>query len=94
MCDAEKTSAVMVFCGEKRLGGDDEVELLREPWGKGLLERLDGLVLVGLGPRAILSWVGAVLQRALRDEEVSRGCKKDRWVGWGVEADAKTQVCD
>jgi hypothetical protein len=51
---AEKTSAVMVFCGEKSFGGDDEVELLMEPVGYGLLERFEGLVLVGLGPPAIL----------------------------------------
>ena len=32
VCDAAKTSAVMVFWGEKRcFGGEDEVELLREP---------------------------------------------------------------
>jgi hypothetical protein len=33
VCDAEKTSAVIVFCEEKGFGGEDEVELLREPRG-------------------------------------------------------------
>ena len=58
VCDAEKTSAVMVFCDEKDcFGGEDEVELLKDPWRNGLLERLEGLVLLGLGPPAILSFV-------------------------------------
>ena len=30
------------------------MELLKEPWRKGLLETLEGLVLLGLGPPAIL----------------------------------------
>jgi hypothetical protein len=43
----------MVLDEEKLcVGGDDEEEL-RELCGKGLLERLDGLVLLGLGPPAI-----------------------------------------
>lgn len=52
-CDAEKTSVVMVLWDEKGFGGDEEVELLRELWRKGLFDRFEGLVLVGLGPRAI-----------------------------------------
>lgn len=71
-CDAEKTSAVMVFCDEKGFGGDEEVELLREPWRKGLLDRFEGLVLLGLGPPAMLSFVVAVLRRP-RDKEVRSG---------------------
>jgi hypothetical protein len=48
----------MVFWGKKScFGGDDEVELLREPWGNGLLDKLEGLVLLGLGPPAMLSFV-------------------------------------
>lgn len=44
-----------------------------DPWRYGLLERFDGLVLLGLGPPAILSFVVAVLRRRVRD--------KERW--WG-----------
>ena len=61
VCDAEKTSAVMVCCEAKGLGGDEEVELLREPCMNGLLERFEGLVLLGLGPPAISSFVVALL---------------------------------
>jgi hypothetical protein len=45
----------MVFW-EKGFGGEDEVELLIEPWRYGLLERFEGLVLLGLGPPAMLSF--------------------------------------
>jgi hypothetical protein len=45
----------MVFWGEKKcFGGEDEVELLKEPCRNGLWERLEGLVLLGLGPPAML----------------------------------------
>lgn len=47
----------MVFCDEKGLGGEDEVELLMEPLWNGLLDRFEGLVLLGLGPPAMLSFV-------------------------------------
>jgi hypothetical protein len=63
MCDAEKTSAVMVFCEAKGFGGDDDVELLWEPWRKGLLDRFEGLVLLGLGLPAMSSFVVTVLRR-------------------------------
>lgn len=62
-CEAEKTSAVMVFWG-KGLGGDDELELLSEPCKKGLLDRFEGLVLLGLGPPAISSLVGVISWRS------------------------------
>jgi hypothetical protein len=63
MCDAAKTSAVMVFCEAKGFGGDDDVELLWEPWRKGLLDRFEGLVLLGLGLPAMSSFVVSVLRR-------------------------------
>ena len=56
MCDA-KTSAVMVLCEAKGFGGEEDVELLWEPWGKGLLDRFEGLVLPGLGLEAMSSFV-------------------------------------
>lgn len=62
MWDDEKTSAVIVFC-ENNFGGDDELELLSEPCRKGLLERMEGLVLLGLGPPAISSFVVEVSWR-------------------------------
>jgi hypothetical protein len=68
VCEAEKTSAVIVFCEEKGFGGEDEVELLRDPRGYGLLERLEGLVLLGLGPPAISSCVSEVSWRAWREQ--------------------------
>jgi hypothetical protein len=43
----------MVLCDAKGFGGEEEVELLREPWWNGLLDRFEGLVLLGLGPPAI-----------------------------------------
>jgi hypothetical protein len=58
----EKTSAAMECCDEKGLGGEDEVELLMEPCMNGLLERFEGLVLLGLGPPAISSFVVTVLR--------------------------------
>lgn len=72
-----------MFWDEKGcFGGEDEVEL-KEPCGNGLLERLEGLVLLGLGPPAILSFVlplsqwpssrqsGAVVAgRGLRSEQM------------------------
>jgi hypothetical protein len=57
VCDAEKTSAVMALDEKDCFGGEDEVELLKDPCRKGLLERLEGLVLLGLGPPAIVSFV-------------------------------------
>jgi hypothetical protein len=60
--DDEKTSAVIVFWVNS-FGGEDELELLSEPWRKGLLERLEGLVLLGLGPPAISSFVVEVSWR-------------------------------
>jgi hypothetical protein len=74
----------MVCCEEKGLGGDDEVELLREPCRNGLLERFDGLVLLGLGPPAISSFVVTVLRRRVGDKE-----RRSRRVGTG-----KASECD
>jgi hypothetical protein len=69
-CDAENTSAVMLCCDAKGFGGEDDVELLREPCMNGLLERFEGLVLLGLGPPAISSFVVAVLRRRVEDKEL------------------------
>lgn len=53
----EKTSAVIAPAGKGNFGGEDEVEL-KEPCRNGLLEeRLDGLVLLELGPAAISFFV-------------------------------------
>lgn len=53
----ENTSAVIAPAGKGSFGGDDEVEL-NEPCRNGLLdERLDGLVLLELGPAAIAFFV-------------------------------------
>jgi hypothetical protein len=68
--EAEKTSAVMVFCDANGFGGDEEEELLREPCKNGLLERFEGLVLLGLGPLAISSFVATVLRRRAGDKEL------------------------
>lgn len=81
----------MVFCGEKGFGGEDEVELLREPWWKGLLERLDGLVLLGLGPPAILSCDAAEWRRGgggqrSCDQGESRLAKRTNATGNGEDA--------
>jgi hypothetical protein len=77
-CDAEKTSAAMVFCDENcALGGEEEFEL-KEPCKNGLLDKLEGLVLLGLGPPAILSFVLPLFRRASRRQ---RGVRS-----WRVEA--------
>lgn len=55
-CEEVKTSAVMVFCEKGGFGGEEDAEL-KELWRNGLLERLDGLVLLGLGPPAMFSFV-------------------------------------
>lgn len=47
-----------------------------EPWWKGLLERLEGLVLLGLGPPAMLSFVGTVLRRRGEDKERATGTRR------------------
>lgn len=47
-----------MLCDENGcFGGDDDEALLRELRRKGLLERFDGLVLVGLGPPAMVVFV-------------------------------------
>lgn len=46
-----------MLCEAKSFGGDDDVELVWEPWGKGLLDRTEGLVLLGLGLVAMVSCV-------------------------------------
>jgi hypothetical protein len=80
----EKTSAAMACCDEKGLGGDDEEELLMEPCMNGLLERFEGLVLLGLGPPAISSLssrvcggrVGNKERRLEGGEADAGGCQK------------------
>jgi hypothetical protein len=69
VCDDEKTSAVMLCWDAKGFGGEDDVELLKEPCINGLLERFEGLVLLGLGPPAISSFVVAVLRRRVGNKE-------------------------
>jgi hypothetical protein len=61
----------MVLCEAKSFGGDDEVELLWEPWGKGLLERTDGLVLLGLGLVA-MAWLSCVVTLSGRESQEQR----------------------
>jgi hypothetical protein len=68
--EVEKTSAVMVFL-ENSLGGEEELELLREPWRNGLLDKFEGLVLLGLGPPAISSFVVEVSWRSWREQRAS-----------------------
>ena len=61
----------MVFCDENRcLGGEDEEELLSELCINGLLERFEGLVLLGLGPPAMLSLSGRYRAGRVRDKAV------------------------
>jgi hypothetical protein len=75
-CEPGNTSAVMACCDVKGLGGEEEEELLREPCMNGLLERFEGLVLLGLGPPAISSFVVAVLGRPCWEQRgaVEAGC--------------------
>jgi hypothetical protein len=64
----------MVFCDANGFGGDEEEELLRELRMKGLLDRFEGLVLLGLGPPAMSSFVVTVLGRRVGNKELqSRG---------------------
>jgi hypothetical protein len=51
-CDPGKTSAVILCCDEKGTGGEEAV-VLNESRVYALLERLEGLVLLGLGPPAM-----------------------------------------
>jgi hypothetical protein len=54
----------MVFCDVKGFGGDEDEELLWEPWcGYGLVDRFEGLVLLGLGLLAMSSFVVTILRR-------------------------------
>lgn len=65
----ENPSALMVFCdGKDVCGGDVEVEL--KELCRGVMERLEGLVLVGLGPPAILPLSCRELSGRSRDKEV------------------------
>ena len=70
--EVEKTSAVMVVL-ENSLGGDEELELLREPWRNGLLDKFEGLVLLGLGPPAISSFVVELSWRSWGNKERRSG---------------------
>jgi hypothetical protein len=63
----------MVFCDEYGcFGGDDDVEL-KEPWRNGLLlDILEGLVLLGLGPPAMLAFVRPLPFRLPEEPETRR----------------------
>jgi hypothetical protein len=87
VCD-EKTSAAMACCDVKGLGGEDDVELLMDPCINGLLERFEGLVLLGLGPPAISSFVVAVVRRPCWEQ---RAAVEARRVGGG-EADKRGRL--
>jgi hypothetical protein len=63
----------MVFCDANGFGGDEEEELLRELRMKGLLDRFEGLVLLGLGPPAMSSFVVTVLGRRVGNKELQSG---------------------
>jgi hypothetical protein len=79
----------MVCCDAKGFGGEEEDELLREPCMNGLLERFEGLVLLGLGPPAISSFVVTVLGRPCWEQ---RGAiEADRGGGGEVSSMAVTR---
>jgi hypothetical protein len=59
----------MVCCDAKGFGGDEDEELLSELRMKGLLDRFEGLVLLGLGPPAMSSFVVTVLQCRVGNKE-------------------------
>jgi hypothetical protein len=79
-----KASAVMVLCDANNFGGDDDVELLWEPWGKGLLDRTEGLVLLGLGLVVMVSCVVTLLGR------VSQGTKDGGSRARGMRQEAES----
>ena len=95
VCD-EKTSAAMACCEVKGLGGEDDEELLMEPCINGLLERFEGLVLLGLGPPAMSSFVSRCSggrvgnkERRWRRGEASRGRRGRRT--WLPEASESSE---
>jgi hypothetical protein len=63
----------MVFCDAKGFGGEEEEELLRELRMNGLLDRFEGLVLLGLGPPAMSSFIVTVLLRRVGNKELRSG---------------------
>lgn len=76
----EKTSAVIAPAEKGSFGGDEEVEL-KEPCRNGLLdERLDGLVLLELGPAAMSFFVRR--WEGLRAEQ-RRTAHVIEAMGWG-----------
>lgn len=68
---------------EKGFGGEEEVELLREPCRKGLFDRFEGLVLLGLGPPAIARACSEYRGGGGGDKEVGLGAgeSEDQRVG-------------
>lgn len=65
-----------MFCDENKcFGGDEDEELLSELCRNGLLDRFEGLVLLGLGPPAMLLFVWVVLRwpRARQSGAVEAG---------------------
>jgi hypothetical protein len=75
-------------------GGEDEVELLKDPCKKGLLERLEGLVLLGLGPPAIVSFVLPLSRLGLWRQRVPVVASRDvrREEAWSREVRARCEV--
>jgi hypothetical protein len=65
----------MVLCDANGFGGDEEDELLRELLMNGLLDRFEGLVLLGLGPPAMSSFVVTVLRRRVGNKELRSGSR-------------------
>lgn len=64
-----------MLCEAKSFGGDDDVELVWEPWGKGLLDRTEGLVLLGLGLVAMVSCVVTLSGRVSQGQRARpEGC--------------------
>lgn len=66
-----------MFCEKGGFGGEEDAEL-KELWRNGLLERLEGLVLLGLGPPAMTSFVLPLSQKWCRDKELGAS-RIERW---------------
>ena len=69
----------MVLWEAKGFGGEEEVELLWEPWGKGLLDRFEGLVLPGLGLAAMSSFVRQCGWAAVVETKAATEAAATRW---------------
>lgn len=69
----------MVFCDEKGcFGGDEDVEL-KDPWRNGLLERFEGLVLLGLGPPAMIPFVQPFIFVVFGETKRREATRSRRW---------------